>query len=81
MATTAVVQLVTDSEAIVKVSGNTITPVTINIATDILAPSQIVPNGVTPVANIIGFQWAGEPGAIYKIERNGVRVEIGRAHV
>ena len=73
-ATAAVVQLVTDSEAIVKVSGSTITPVTINIATDILAPKQIVPSGATPTANIIGFQWAGEPGAIYKIDRGSTRV-------
>ena len=28
----------------------------------------------TPVVNIIGFQWAGEPGAIYQINRNSVRV-------
>ena len=34
--------------------------------------TQVV-NG-TPTVNIIGFQWAGEPGAIYKINRNSVRV-------
>lgn len=28
----------------------------------------------SPAANIIGFQWAGEPGAIYRINRGGVRV-------
>lgn len=76
MATTAaVVQKVTDSEAIVKVSGNTIGPVTINIATDILAANQIVyPVGGTPVANIIGFQWAGDSGATYRIDRGSTRV-------
>ena len=60
--------------AIVKVSGSSTTPMVIDIAADILAQKQIVPSGATPTANIIGFQWAGEPGAIYKIERNGVRV-------
>lgn len=76
MATTAaVVQKVSDSEAIVKVSGNTTGAVTINIATDILAPNQIVyPVGGTPVANIIGFQWSGDVGATYRIDRGGVRV-------
>lgn len=34
--------------------------------------TQIV--SVSPEVNIIGFQWAGEPGAIYKINRGGVRV-------
>ena len=28
----------------------------------------------TPTASIIGAQWAGEPGAIYKIDRGGVRI-------
>lgn len=76
MATTAaVVQKVSDSEAIVKVSGNTTGAVTINIATDILAANQIVyPVGGTPVANIIGFQWSGDVGATYRIDRGGVRV-------
>ena len=69
------VQLVTDSEAIVKISGNDTAPAIIDIKTDILAANQIVyPVGGNVVANIIGFQWAGEPGAIYKIDRNGVRV-------
>lgn len=70
-----VVQMVTDSEAVVKISGSDINPVTISITADILAANQIVyPPASTPVANIIGFQWSGEPGAIYKISRGGVRV-------
>lgn len=72
---TKLVQSVSDSEAIVKVSGSDINPVTINISTDILATNQqVYPVGGTPIANILGFQWAGEPGAIYKIDRGGVRV-------
>lgn len=70
-----VVQLVTDTEAVVKISGKDTAPVTIDIAADILAANQIVyPVGGTPTATIIGFQWAGEPGAIYKIDRNTTRV-------
>lgn len=69
------IQLVSDSEAVVKISGKDTAPAVIDIKTDILAANQIVyPVGSTPVANIIGFQWAGEPGAIIKIDRNGVRV-------
>ncbi len=30
--------------------------------------------GLTPTVNIIGAQWAGEPGAIYKVNRGGTRV-------
>lgn len=76
MATTAaVVQLVTDSEAVIKVSGNTIAPVTINIQTDILATNQIIyPPATAPTVNIIGFQWSGDVGATYRIDRNGIRI-------
>lgn len=72
MPLTKTLQMVNETEAIVKVSGNSSTPVTISLASDILAPNQIVSG--TPVVTIIGFQWAGEPGAIYKIDRNSVRV-------
>lgn len=66
------VQMVNATEAIVKVSGNSVTPMSIDIAADLLATGQTVSG--TPVVNILGFQWAGEPGAIYKIDRNNVRV-------
>jgi hypothetical protein len=74
-ALTKTVQLVTDSEAVVKISGSDLVASVINISTDILAANQIVyPVGGTPVANIIGFQWSGEPGAVYRVNRGGVRV-------
>lgn len=74
-ALTKTVQLVTDSEAVVKISGSDLVASVINISTDILAANQIVyPVGSTPVANIIGFQWCGEPGAVYRVNRGGVRV-------
>ena len=74
-ALTKTVQLVTDSEAVVKISGSDLVASVINISTDILAANQIVyPVGGTPVANIIGFQWCGEAGAVYRVNRGGVRV-------
>ena len=72
MALLKVVQMVNETEAIVKVSGNSTSAAVIDIATDILSAGQTVSG--TPVVNIIGFQWAGEPGAIYQINRNTVRV-------
>jgi hypothetical protein len=72
MALLKVVQMVNETEAIVKVSGNSTSAAVIDIATDILSTGQTVSG--TPVVNIIGFQWAGEPGAIYQINRNTVRV-------
>lgn len=73
---TKTVQLVTDSEAVVKISGSDLVASVINISTDILAANQIVypTSGAVPVANIIGFQWCGEPGAIYRVNRNSKRV-------
>lgn len=72
---TKTIQRVTDSEAVVKIAGSHTAASVINISTDILAENQIVyPVGATPVANIIGFQWAGEAGAVYRINRGGERV-------
>jgi hypothetical protein len=74
-ALTKTVQLVTDSEAVVKISGSDLVASVVNISTDILAANQIVyPVGGTPVANIIGFQWSGEPGAVIRVNRNSIRV-------
>jgi len=66
------IQLVTDSEAVVKISGSSTSASVIDIASDILSPGQTVSG--TPIVNIIGFQWAGEPGAIYQVNRNSVRI-------
>ena len=73
---TKTVQMVNDSEAIVKISGSDLVASVINISTDILAANQIVyPVGTgVPIVNIIGFQWCGAPGAVYKIDRGGARV-------
>ena len=70
-----------ESEAIVRIAGKDANPVTISLATDLLSTTQEIVG--TPTVNIIGVQWAGEPGAIYKIDRGGVRIvtQIGRAHV
>jgi hypothetical protein len=74
-ALTKTLQLSTDSEAVVKISGSDTAAAVISITTDILSANQIVyPVGGTPVANIIGLQWSGEPGAIMRVSRGGVRV-------
>ena len=75
MALVKTVQMVNDTEAIVKIAGIGATGAetsTISLSADILTSTQIVSG--TPNVTIIGFQWAGEPGAIYKINRGGVRV-------
>ena len=61
-----------ESEAIVRIAGKDANPVTISLATDLLSTTQEIVG--TPTVNIIGVQWAGEPGAIYKIDRGGVRI-------
>lgn len=63
---------VSDTEAIVRIAGKDTAAVTINIATDILSTNQTVSG--TPTVTITGVQWAGEPGAIYKVDRNGTRI-------
>lgn len=63
---------VSDSEAIVRIAGSDSAPITIDLSTDLLTDTQEVSG--TPVVNITGVQWAGEPGAIYKVDRGGVRI-------
>lgn len=69
---TKTIQKVTDTECIVKISGSDTAPAVITLATDIISTTQVVSG--TPLVTIIGAQWFGEPGAVYRISRNNVRV-------
>lgn len=70
--------IVTDSEAIVKVSGKGTSlgvddTVTISLTADLIDISRqryFIPEQVS----IIGIQWAGEPGVVYKISRGGTKI-------
>lgn len=65
---------VSESEAIVRIAGKDTNPVTISLLTDLVAPTQVAGSAGTQNVTITGVQWAGEPGAIYKVDRNGTRI-------
>jgi len=59
-------------EAVIKVDG-TVGPVTINLATDLLADNEVL-DGTPPTVNIISLLSSGLPNGIITIARNGVTV-------
>lgn len=71
-ALTKTITKLSESEAVVKIAGKDTAAVTISLATDLLSTTQEIAG--TPTATIIGVQWTGEPGAIYKVDRGGVRI-------
>ena len=72
MAVTKTVLKVTENEAVVKVQG-TGAASTISLATDILAPTQLV-DGSTQTVDILGIGWSGASGGVVQVSRNNVIV-------
>ena len=73
----------TNTEAVIKVSGKGSAQgvddnVTITLNSDVYNSASDVLSG-TPVVRILGIQWCGEPGALYKISRNNVKIVTASA--
>lgn len=73
MAVTKTVLKVSEAEAVVKITGVNGDTATIDLATDILAGTQVVDGG-TPIVNISGLQWTGVAAGVATISRNSVIV-------
>lgn len=70
MAVTKSFTKVAENEAVIKVAG-TAAGATIALATDLLAPNQVV-DGATQTVDITGIVWSGAVGGVITITRNAV---------
>lgn len=70
MAVTKTILKASENETVVKVQGTSGTA-TINIATDILASTQVL-DGSTQTVDIIGLGWSGAAGGVVQVKRNSV---------
>lgn len=84
MAVTKSILKITNTEAVIKVSGKgsiigVDDNVNILLNSDLINPSMDFLSGTPPTVRIIGIQWCGEPGALYKISRNNVKIVTASA--
>ena len=70
MATARILKL-TNQEAVIKIDGS-VGPVTINLATDLLLPTEVISG--TPSVSILQMHVAGRPGGLASISRGGVNL-------